>query len=191
LPVHGDVIECGVNWGGGLMSFALMSATLEPVNLQRRVIGFDTFSGFVEISKEDDASSHSSEFLREGGLTVDSHEDLKQCIELYDANRFVGHLQKVILVKGDASFTIPKFIEENPHTVVSLLHLDFDLFAPTVAALQHFLPRMPRGAIIVFDELNNPVWPGETRAVLDTCGLRNLRIQRFPFEPHVSYAILD
>jgi hypothetical protein len=191
LPVHGDVIECGVNWGGGLMSFALMSATLEPVNLQRRVVGFDTFSGFAEISKEDAAASHASEFLHQGGLTVDSYDDLKRCIELYDSNRFIGHLSKVILVKGDATITIPKFIEENPHTIVSLLHLDFDLFAPTVVALQHFLPRMPRGAVIVFDELNSPVWPGETRAVLATCGLQNLRIQRFPFEPHVSYAVIE
>lgn len=191
LNVQGDIIECGVNWGGGLMSFALMSATLEPVNLQRRIIGFDTFSGFPDVAAEDAAVAHESEFLRKGGLAADSYHDLKRCIELYDANRFIGHLQKVVLVKGDAAVTIPAFIEQNPQTIVSLLHLDFDLFEPTVAALQCFLPRMPRGAIIVFDELNSPVWPGETRAVLATCGVRDLRIARFSFEPHVSYAVIE
>src|SRR5688572_757469 len=45
LHVQGDIMECGVNWGGGLMTFAQLSATLEPVNLQRRIVGFDTFSG--------------------------------------------------------------------------------------------------------------------------------------------------
>lgn len=49
----------------------------------------------------------------------------------------------------------------------------------------------PKGAVIVFDELNNRTWPGETRAVLERIGLNNLRIQRFTYEPHVSYTILE
>jgi hypothetical protein len=34
-------------------------------------------------------------------------------------------------------------------------------------------------------------WPGETVAVLDTLGLKNLRIRRLPFEPYISYAVID
>jgi hypothetical protein len=51
--------------------------------------------------------------------------------------------------------------------------------------------RMPKGAVIVFDELNNRTWPGETLAVMETLGLTRLRIQRFNYEPHVSYAIIE
>ena len=190
LNVQGDVIECGVNWGGGLMGFSLMSTVLEPVNLQRRIVGFDTFTGFPQPSGPDAKSIAGAE-LREGGFKAESFEDLQRCIELYDANRFIGHLGKVSLVKGDASQTIPDYLEQHPHTVVSLLHLDFDLYEPTKVALTHFAPRMSRGAVIIFDELNNRVWPGETVAVLETVGIRNLRIERLPFEPHVSYAVLD
>jgi hypothetical protein len=50
---------------------------------------------------------------------------------------------------------------------------------------------MPKGAILAFDELNQSAWPGETLAVLNSMGIRNLRIQRFPFTPQLSYAILD
>jgi hypothetical protein len=39
------------------------------------------------------------------------------------------------------------------------------LIEPTLAALQPFVPRMPRDAVIAFDELNRPEWPGETLAV--------------------------
>ena len=53
LNVQGDVMECGVNWGGGLMTFAQLSAIWEPVNLQRRIVGFDTFRGFESVSPED------------------------------------------------------------------------------------------------------------------------------------------
>ena len=188
--IQGDIIECGVNWGAGLMSFAQFSAALEPVNLQRRIIGFDTFAGFPSISPVDEGVTATSE-MRVGGLAVDAYEDLQKCITLFDLNRFIGHIPKLQLVKGDATKTIPLYLEQNTHTVVSLLHLDFDLFEPTKIAIENFLPRMPKGGIIVFDELNNRTWPGETLAVLHTIGLRGLRLERFPFEPHVSFAVLD
>ena len=54
-------------------------------------------------------------------------------IRAYDGNRFLGHVPKVQLIRGDAQETIPVFVEENPHVVVSLLFLDFDLYEPTKA----------------------------------------------------------
>ncbi|OOK77110.1 putative dTDP-6-deoxy-L-hexose 3-O-methyltransferase [Mycobacterium kansasii] len=50
-------------------------------------------------------------------------------------------------------------MEDNQHTVVALLYLDFDLFEPTLAAIRTFLPRMPKGAVLAFDELNQKYWP--------------------------------
>ena len=47
------------------------------------------------------------------------------------------------LVKGDASETIHRYIEANPHTVVSLLYLDFDLYSPTKVALEQQSHRLP------------------------------------------------
>jgi hypothetical protein len=49
---------------------------------------------------------------------------------------------------------------------------------------------MPKGAVIVFDELNAKIFPGETKAVDEVIGLRNLKIKRFCFDSYVSYAIL-
>ena len=80
---------------------------------------------------------------------MNSLEDLKKCVEVYENNRFLNHIPKVELVKGDASKMIPKYIKENPHTVVSLLNLDMDIFEPTKIALEHFVPRMPKGAVII------------------------------------------
>lgn len=191
LEVQGDVIECGVNWGGGLMAFAQMSAILEPINLQRRIVGFDTFSGFPSIAAPDMSAALANPERHAGGYAADAYDDLLRCIGLYDANRQIGHIAKVVLVKGNATKTIPAYLDENPHTVVSLLHLDFDIYEPTMAALEHLVPRMPKGAVIVFDELNHPAWPGETRAVAEKLGLGNLRIRRFPIEPHISYAVIE
>ena len=66
-----------------------------------------------------------------------------------------------------------------------------DLFDPTKAALEHFLPRMPKGAVIVFDELDNPMWPGETLAVLETIGVGKLALRRLEWDPYISYAIIE
>src|SRR3972149_12324561 len=97
LTVHGSIIECGVLFGGCLMTWAQLSAIYEPYNHQRRIIGFDTFSGFPSIDDKD--ARGTSEFMKEGGLAVASEEDLMQCISLYDMNRFVNHVPKVKLVK--------------------------------------------------------------------------------------------
>jgi hypothetical protein len=94
-------------------------------------------------------------------------------------------------VIGDALSTIPEYVQKNPHLLVAMLYLDFDLYEPTKLAIETFLPRMPKGSILVFDELNQASWPGETMAVMETIGLRNLRIERFPFESALSFAVLE
>jgi hypothetical protein len=66
-----------------------------------------------------------------------------------------------------------------------------DLFEPTKVAIEHFFPRMPKGAIIAFDELDNPIWPGETLALLETVGINRLRFERMEFDPYIGYAVID
>jgi len=189
LEIPGSIMECGIFYGGGLMAFAHFNALLEPLNHARKIVGFDTFSGFPKLADVDEKSI--SEFAKEGGLAVDSLEDLKKCIELYNSNRFIKNIPNVELVKGDATKTIPQYIKDNPHTVVSLLYLDFDIYEPTKIALETFIPRMPKGAIVVFDELNCKYWMGETQAVLDTIGIRKRKMKRFSFDPYRAYTILE
>ena len=78
-----------------------------------------------------------------------------------------------------------------PHVLVSLLFMDFDLYEPTKVALETFLPRMPKGAVLAFDELDNPLWPGETLAMLESHAKRPLRIERLEFDPYIGFAVLD
>jgi hypothetical protein len=50
---------------------------------------------------------------------------------------------------------------------------------------------MPKGSVLVFDELDNPIWPGETLAALDTVGLRNIRLRRLDWDPYISFAVIE
>src|SRR5579871_258469 len=186
IGIQGSIIECGVLQGGGLMAWAQFSAILEPTNHQRRIVGFDTFKGFPQLSEQDHASDSREDRL--GGLAVESYDHLKECVELFDLNRFVGHVPKVELVRGDATKTIEQYVTENPQLIVSLLYLDFDIYEPTLAALEQFVPRMPKGAIIAFDELNSKDWRGESVAVLKSLDLNKYKVERFPFGSLISFA---
>jgi hypothetical protein len=188
MPVKGSVVECGVFRGFGVMTWAKLSAMLEPENLTRRIYGFDTFDGFPTVGKKDKSGFADPQV---GELKSSSYDELQQLITEYDRDRFLGHMPKVELVKGDITKSAPEFIESHPHLVVSLLFIDCDLYDPTKAALETFMPRMPKGAIVAFDELDNPIWPGETLAALDCKALSGLRLRRFEWDPYISYAIIE
>ena len=188
LPIKGSIVECGVFRGFGVMSWLKFSSILEPVNLTRRIYGFDSFAGFPSVSKFD--KTNIKKDLKAGDLFADSKEEIMELAGINDSTRFLGHIPKVNLIKGDATKTIPKFIKKTPHLLISLLFLDFDLYKPTKIALKNFLPKMPKGAIIAFDELDNPLWPGETQAMLEECGAQNLKIQRLEFDPYIGFAVI-
>lgn len=191
--IQGSIVECGVLFGGGLMSFAKLSAILEPYNFQRRIIGFDSFTGFPTIDPADlqGLPERKSAHLKDHGFSAENaYDDLLKAIELFDITRFLNHFPKVNVIKGDFEVTAPQFIKDYPHLVVSCLYLDFDIYRPTKRAIEIFLPRMPKGAVLVFDELNEEAFPGETLAVMETLNLNTLRVQRFDFEPRISYAII-
>lgn len=186
LDVPGDIIECGVGWGGGLMWWAQLSAIFAPTHHRASIVGFDsfgTYEQFAVITPEDG----------DGWQDYAFHHDLahlQEAIACYDLNRALNHIPRVKLVKGNACETMPQYLEENPHTIVKILSLDYDVFLPSKVALETFVSRMPKGAIIVFDQLGASQWRGEGLAVLQTLGFHNLELKCFPWEPAISYARL-
>jgi len=185
LKIKGSVIECGVHEGGGLFSWAHFSTILEPYNYHRKIIGFDTFQGFKNISKEDRKNPLAK--LNKFKEKYNTYENIKNCKKEFDKNRFLNNKEKIILVKGLAEKTIKDYLKKNKHTVVALVYIDFDLYKPALVALKNFIPLMPKGSIIAFDEVNNPDWPGETEAMLQSLKLNDNKLSCFEFEPNISY----
>jgi hypothetical protein len=183
VTVKGSVVECGVFQGGSLLAWAKLARILDPSNARRRVYGFDTFTGFPQAGS---AAEMAGQFATAGGFS-----EVRRLIDAFQHNELPDESDMITLIPGDAVQTIPDFVAKHPHLVVALLFLDFDLYEPTAVALRHFLPRMPRGAVIAFDELDDPCWPGESQAVIDEIGLRHLRLRRVPFDATVGYAVLD
>lgn len=188
MPVKGSIVECGVFRGFGLMGWAKLSAMLEPENLTRRIYGFDTFEGFPSVHQLDQSAFTD---VRPGDLSANSYDELTDLIREYDRDRCLGHIPKVELIRGDIARSIPEFCASHPHLVVSLLYLDADMYEPTKIALEALIPRMPKGAVLAFDELDNPIWPGETVAALDAVGLSKLRLRRLDWDPYIAFASLE
>jgi len=106
----------------------------------------------------------------------------------HEAAEPYGTTPRSFVVQGDMLETVPRYLEENPETVVALAYFDCDLYEPTRAAFQAIRPYLTTGSIVAFDELAHPKWPGETSAIRELIGLDHGRLRQIPGrEPPVIY----
>lgn len=185
LNLHGIVTEFGVRWGQNLSLFSALRGIFEPFNRHRTIVGFDTFAGFKGLGEKDGELCKCADgsFSVSEGYT----EYLERILTFQEQLNPMSHIKRFELVKGDASVTVPAYLKQHPETIIALAVLDFDIYEPTKAALQAIMPHLMKGSILVFDELCDPYFPGETLALMETFGLRNLTVQRYPTTARVSY----
>ena len=181
VSTQGAVVECGVYKGNSLMTFFHLSNILEPNNFNRKIIGFDTFSGFPHVDITRDTAGEV------GHLSDTNLELIQNMIVVQENDKFIPHMKKIELVVGDARESIPSYVKANPHLLIALLYLDFDLYEPTKIALDHLLPLVPKGGVVGFDEINQKKWAGETIALKEKIVINDVKLERFFFDPHVSY----
>jgi len=184
LDINGIVVECGVLNGAGLFTWAQLANIFEPTNYTRKIVGFDTFSGFPTVHEKDENSDYNPEA---GQMTGDGLDAFHMSIEKYDCERHLQHIPNIELVMGNFLTTAEEYLRNNQHLLLALLYLDFDLYEPTKKALEVFLPRMGKGSIICFDELNCSNFPGETLALLESLPINQYEVKRFPIDPWISY----
>ncbi len=189
VPVPGVVMDFGTRWGQNLALFGTFRGMYEPFNRHRKLIGFDTFAGFPSVTHQDG----SSDLMTAGNISVTDNylESLNRVMELHEELNPLQQIRKFQLVAGDATVTLPKYLEENQETIVALAYFDFDLYEPTRKCLELIRPRLTRGSVVAFDELNDHDSPGETLALMETFGLNNLRLQRLPQTSRTSYFVLE
>lgn len=153
--IPGDIVECGIFKGSGMVSFLKIKKWLAP-NALKKVIGFDfldTESLIKSLSGND--QMRMKELFEERDYTHDSsaEEMIKKTIE----GSGFSHADYE-LVKGDIAESAKKFTEERPGFKISLLYLDLDLADPTYAALEHLWSRVTKGGIVAFDEYAYHQW---------------------------------
>jgi hypothetical protein len=184
LSVPGVILEFGVHWGATIATLINLRGIHEPYNHSRFIYGFDTFSGFSDVSEKDGGFSKNGDYS-----TTQGYEDeLSEVLGIHESFSPISQIKKFELIKGDVVESLPRFLEENPHAIVSMAIFDMDIYAPTRSALEQIIPRLTKGSLLVFDELNCRHFPGETEAVNEVIGLNELRLQRVPNQPYCAFA---
>jgi len=186
---HGIIVEFGVRWGQTLSLMSALRGIFEPFNRHRKIIGFDTFAGFKGLSSTDGEKCRCTD----GSFSVSENYEktLAEILTHQEDLNPISHLKKYEIVKGDAMETIPAYFNNHPESLVSMAVFDFDIYQPTRAAFEAVKPRLFKGSVLVFDELCDDIFPGETMALMETIGISNLRIQRFPMTARISYAVIE
>lgn len=185
VDVPGVILNFGVQWGSSLSQLVALRGIHEPFNHSRTIVGFDTFEGFAEVDAADGGHSRKGDYA-----TLPNYEEtLEQILSLQESFSPLDHIRKFELVKGDASQTIGPWLEANPHAVVALAILDMDVYRPTRDVLEAIRPRLTKGSVVAFDEMNCPHFPGETRAADEVLGLNALALRRSPLHPFGAWAV--
>ena len=176
LTVPGVIMQFGVRWGRELALLESLRTTFEPFNHSRKIIGFDTFDGYAGIDDKD--GQH--DVMQEGNLaTASAYEnELDGILRAREQLSPIPHVKKFELIKGNAEETLAAYLADNPHTIVSFAHLDMNLYRPTKLCLEMLRDHMPKGSIVLVDEVNLDIMPGETIALKEVFGLQNLRLVR-------------
>ena len=66
--------------------------------------------------------------------------------------------------------------------------VDFDIFEPTLVALENLFELIPKGGIVAFDQFSYENFPGETLAFKEKLGL-DYSLKKFSYHPFISYFV--
>lgn len=186
LKLHGNILEFGVRYGQNLALFTSLRGIYEPFNHNRRIAGFDTFSGFTGMDEKKDGNK-----FKAGDYSVPADYEvfLESVLDTHEKMAPVETIKKFELIKGDVSKTLPVYLEKHPETIISLAYFDMDVYQPTRDCLELIKPYLTKGSCIAFDELNDSNWPGETIALREVFGTHNFQIHHSPFRSTAAYII--
>lgn len=168
LKLPGHILECGVYKGSSLMRWAHFRNSVED-NHTRSIYGFDAFGSFPsEGLKSDYDKKFVSEYDDGGGVGIDEKILEKLFIEKKITN--------VHLLKGNVLTTADEFVKNNKNLEIALLHLDLDVYEPTLHTLKVFSRYMVKGGFVLIDDYNT--FDGATRATDDFIKGTSLKLEK-------------
>ncbi|MDV6979678.1 TylF/MycF/NovP-related O-methyltransferase [Mycobacterium intracellulare] len=147
--IPGDMVECGVFFGGASMLIAKTLLSLGDTS--RRLWLYDSFEGFVGEQAHDDVTWY--------GDSIDIRIDNFESIVRGNIASTGYPMELVSIVPGD----IEKIAPGNQNGDIALLRLDTDTYHSTAAELEHFFPKLVQGGVLIIDDYGHAF--GARRAV--------------------------
>lgn len=185
---HGMVLDFGVHHGSSFFTFLQLSAMLEPYNHTRRVVGFDSFQGFTKVAEEDRSPHKVVPLKSEGSMSIfNGEEEIRLSLSLYDQNRPLGHIPRGEFVSGVLAGSLESWMQDHQEATVALANFGLGLYQPTKEILQILRPRLQSGSVLMFEEIGQDAWPGETRALYEVFQPHEIELHRSPLCPQLSW----
>ena len=178
INLTGDVLEFGVYKGASLVRLLSFRNLLESAS-SRRVFGFDIFGKFPDDLSLETDRKFTKRFEEAGGWGI-SKTDLDSLLNDKGFSNYE-------LIEGDINKTISSFLEERPFLKIALLHIDVDVYEPSINILKAFWDKIVPGGILMLDDYGTV--DGETKAVDDFFKDKNILIQKPQYYHIPSYII--
>lgn len=183
---HGIIMEFGTRTGHNLALLSSLRGIHEPFVRSRKIVGFDTFDGFIDSSKKDGKDSKKGDF----NVSRNYQSYLENIMSAHEKLSPISHIKKYEIIKGDAVVNVKKYFKDNPETIIALAYFDMNLYEPTKKCLLAIKNRMNKGGIIAFDQINHHDHPGETVAFREVFG-NKYAVNRWPISQSMSYIVLN
>lgn len=151
--LQGSKVECGVFAGFSALMCCHVNKALDKNFDGTGLYLVDSFDGLSQLGNEDLVEvQDDSGMLR----NIWKHNQGHFAVDVPTVTSRFGDFPKISFVKG----WIPPVLSDLPDTTWSFVHIDVDLYEPTLACLEYFLPRMKKGGVIVNDDFGSPGFPG-------------------------------
>ena len=186
--IPGDIYVFGVWLGQDIVVLESIRAMIEPYNASRNIIGFDTFTGYPEISAFDNISDTIN--VRGYSTQKNYKKFLEDLLDYHRKENTMGHAVTHTLIAGDVTRTVTEYVDANPASMIAMAYFDLALYEPTIAALNSINDRLMPGSVIIFDELNDSRYPGETLAFREWTKNKSYEICRSNILPDRTFMTL-
>lgn len=185
--IPGDIVECGVFKGSGVLSWLKLKRLLFP-NAMKKVVGFDFFdTDSLVKSLSGNDQMRMKELFDDRNFKHDSGAEQWVKNQIESAGFTEADYE---LVKGDIAMSAREFVDKRPGFKISLLYLDLDLGDPTLEALKGLWKRVSRGGLVVFDEYAYYQW-SEAQGVDKFFADKNVKIKVLDFNAPTAYVIKE
>jgi hypothetical protein len=149
LGLSGHIAEVGIYKGGSFLFFAKLTQIFEP-NSFTQVHGFDWFKGNAPSENEKNIVENSDAEPYERLMALIKAQQIDNIAKVHDL---------------DVTKELTAFFNKYPHLQFKIVFLDAGMYEVVKACLPLFWERLTKGGILVLDQYNFDIAPGETQAV--------------------------
>lgn len=149
LGIAGHMAEVGVFRGAVSIFLAKLSLLYEPHTITQ-VHGFDWFR---------EPTPEELKTIPDGLNYYEPYERIRDLIAVQGLQRYV------LLHRLNVLTELPGFFTQHSHLQFKLVFLDAGEYNTVTKCIREFWPRLSNGGVMVFDQFNHEVAPGETKAI--------------------------